>query len=86
MVYNLAIVGAMWSRTQGHRVLLAGSAGLLVLGALSAGEFSGVIGLVVPGRRPPITRRIGRSSPQVRRTATITGTKPQHQEHIGSAK
>jgi len=47
MVYNLAIVGGMWSRTHGHRVLLAGSAGLLVLGALSAGEFSGVIGLLV---------------------------------------
>jgi hypothetical protein len=47
MVYNLAIVGGMWSRTHRHRLLLTGSAGLLVLGALSAGEFSGVIGLVV---------------------------------------
>src|SRR6202035_5837083 len=47
MIYNLAIVGGMWSRSHKHRILLAGAAGLLVLGALSAGEFSGVIGLVV---------------------------------------
>jgi len=47
MIYNLAIVGGMWSRTHRHRILLTGAAGLLVLGALSAGEFSGVIGLVV---------------------------------------
>jgi hypothetical protein len=47
MVYNLAIVGGMWSRGHRHRLLLTASAGLLVLGALSAGEFSGVIGLLV---------------------------------------
>lgn len=47
MIYNLAIVGGMWARTHRHRALLAGSAGLLVLGVLSAGEFSSVIGLLV---------------------------------------
>lgn len=47
MIYNLAIVGGLWARTHRNRVLLAGSAGLLVLAALSAGEFSSVIGLLV---------------------------------------
>jgi hypothetical protein len=47
MIYNLAIVGGIWARTHRHRALLAASAGLLVLGALSAGEFSSVIGLLV---------------------------------------
>jgi hypothetical protein len=47
MIYNLAIVGGIWARTHRHRALLAGSAGVLVLGALSAGEFSSVIGLLV---------------------------------------
>jgi hypothetical protein len=47
MIYNLAIVGGMWSRSRRHRVLLGAAAALLVLGTLSAGEFSGVIGLVV---------------------------------------
>jgi hypothetical protein len=47
MVYNLAIMSGLWWRSRRHRALLAAPAGLLVLGALSAGEFSSAIGLVV---------------------------------------
>lgn len=47
MIYNLAIVSGMWMHSRRHRTLLACAAGLLVVGALSAGEFSSAIGLVV---------------------------------------
>jgi hypothetical protein len=47
MVYNLAIVSGLWMQSRRHRALLACAAGLLVVGALSAGEFSSAIGLVV---------------------------------------
>lgn len=59
MIYNLAIVGGLWSHARRHRALLAAPAALLVLGALSApaallilgalssGEFSSAIGLIV---------------------------------------
>jgi len=47
MVYNLAIVSGLWMQSRRHRPLLACAAGLLVVGALSAGEFSSAIGLVV---------------------------------------
>src|SRR6266568_924979 len=47
MLYNLAIVSGLWVRSHRHRALLASTAALLVIGALSAGEFSSAIGLVV---------------------------------------
>jgi hypothetical protein len=47
MIFNLAIVSGLWLRSRGHRVLLAPAAGVLVLAALAAGEFSSAIGLVV---------------------------------------
>jgi putative peptidoglycan lipid II flippase len=46
-ILNLAIVVGLWIRIGRWRPVLAGAAGLLVLGALSAGEFSSAIGLVV---------------------------------------
>ena len=47
LLYNLAIVTGLWMRSRRHRMVLAPVAGLLVLGSLSAGEFSSWIGLVV---------------------------------------
>jgi capsular exopolysaccharide synthesis family protein len=47
MVFNLAIVAALWIRYRRHRLALAAAAVLLVFGALAAGEFSAAIGLVV---------------------------------------
>jgi hypothetical protein len=47
MLYNLAIVSGLWIRGRARRTLLAPIAALLVLAALSAGEFSSAIGLVV---------------------------------------
>ena len=47
MLYNLAIVSGFWMRFPGRRAVLAPIAALLVLAALSAGEFSSAIGLVV---------------------------------------
>jgi hypothetical protein len=47
MLYNLAIVSGLWMQSRRHRSLLAPAAALLVLAALSAGEFSSAIGLVV---------------------------------------
>ena len=47
LLFNLAIVGGLWMRSRRYRALLAPTAALLVLGALSAGEFSSAIGLVV---------------------------------------
>jgi hypothetical protein len=47
MIYNLAIVSGLWVRYRRHRGLLAAIAALFVVGALSAGEFSSAIGLVV---------------------------------------
>jgi len=47
MIYNLAIVSGFWMRSRRHRALLVPAAALLVLAALSAGEFSSAIGLVV---------------------------------------
>src|SRR5271166_6863230 len=44
------------------------------------------IGFVVHGRSPPSTRRIGRASPKRSPIAATTGEKPQHHEHMGSAK
>ncbi|MFN2559710.1 MAG: hypothetical protein ABR571_00210 [Jatrophihabitans sp.] len=47
MVYNLAIVGALWVRGMRPRFALGMIAILFVVGALSAGEFSSAIGLVL---------------------------------------
>ena len=47
MIYNLAIVSGLWIQSRRYRFLLAPTAALLVLAALSAGEFSSAIGLVV---------------------------------------
>jgi hypothetical protein len=47
MIYNLAIVSGLLLRGRGHRLLLCAAGALFALGALSAGEFSSAIGLVV---------------------------------------
>ena len=47
MIYNLAIVAGLWIQGHRHRATLAMAGMLFVLGALSAGEFSSAIGLVV---------------------------------------
>jgi hypothetical protein len=47
LVYNLAIVSGLLLRGQRHRLLLVGAGLLFCVGALSAGEFSSAIGLVV---------------------------------------
>jgi hypothetical protein len=47
MVFNLAVVVGLWIRYRRHRVALAAAGLLFVMGALSAGEFSSAIGLVV---------------------------------------
>jgi peptidoglycan biosynthesis protein MviN/MurJ (putative lipid II flippase) len=47
MVFNLAIVAGLWTRYRRHRLALATAAALLLFGVVAAGEFSGVIGLVV---------------------------------------
>lgn len=47
MIFNLAIVAGLWTNYRRHRLVLAAAAALMVFGALSAGEFSSFIGLVV---------------------------------------
>jgi putative peptidoglycan lipid II flippase len=47
MIFNLAIISGLWTRYQRHRIVLAAAAALMVFGVLSAGEFTGAIGLVV---------------------------------------
>lgn len=47
LIYNLAIVSGLLLRGQRHRLLLVGAGLLFCVGALSAGEFSSAIGLVV---------------------------------------
>jgi hypothetical protein len=47
LIYNLAIVSGLWMRSPRYRALLAPTAALLVLGVLSAAEFSSAIGLAV---------------------------------------
>ena len=47
MTFNLAIVSGLWMRYQRLRLALAAAAALMLFGALAAGEFAGVIGLVV---------------------------------------
>jgi hypothetical protein len=47
MIYNLGLVAGLWVVTRRRHVLLGGAGLLFILGALSAGEFSSAIGLVV---------------------------------------
>jgi hypothetical protein len=47
MIYNLAIVSGLWIGGRRHRLVLATCGALFVVGALSAGEFSSAIGLVI---------------------------------------
>ncbi len=47
MIFNLAVVCGLWTRYRRHPVVLAAAAALMLFGALAAGEFAGVIGLVV---------------------------------------
>jgi murein biosynthesis integral membrane protein MurJ len=47
MIFNLAVISGLWTRYRRHRLVLAAAAALMVLGVISAGQFSGFIGLVV---------------------------------------
>ncbi|MCW2691046.1 MAG: putative peptidoglycan lipid flippase [Mycobacterium sp.] len=47
LIYNLAIVAGLWIVGHRHRTMLAATGMLFIVGALSAGEFSSAIGLVV---------------------------------------
>jgi hypothetical protein len=47
MIYNLAVVSGLWLRGRRGRPVLALAAALFVFGALSAGEFSSAIGLII---------------------------------------
>jgi len=47
MIYSLAIVSGLWLCARRYRPVLAPAAALFVVGALSAGEFSSAIGLIV---------------------------------------
>jgi hypothetical protein len=47
MVFNLAVISGLWIRYRRHRLVLAAAATLMVFGVISAGQFGGVIGLVV---------------------------------------
>jgi putative peptidoglycan lipid II flippase len=44
-IINLAVISGLWTRYRRYRPALAGAAALLIMGALSAGEFSSAIGL-----------------------------------------
>ena len=45
-IINLAIVAGLWTRFRRYRPVLAAATAVLVMGALSAGEFSSAIGLL----------------------------------------
>lgn len=47
MIFNLAVISGMWTRYRQHRLVLAAAAALMVFGVISAGQFTGFIGLVV---------------------------------------
>jgi len=47
MIFDMAIVAGLWTRYRRHPLVLAVAGLLMLFGALSAGEFSGAIGLVV---------------------------------------
>jgi len=44
-IINLAVISGLWTRYRRYRPALAAAAALLIMGALSAGEFSSAIGL-----------------------------------------
>jgi hypothetical protein len=44
-IINLAVISGLWTRYRRYRPALAAGAALLIMGALSAGEFSSAIGL-----------------------------------------
>jgi hypothetical protein len=46
-IINLAVISGLWTRYRRYRPVLAAAAVLLIMGALSAGEFSSAIGLFV---------------------------------------
>jgi hypothetical protein len=46
-IINLAVVAGLWTRLRKYRPALAAAAAVLVMGSLSAGEFSSAIGLFV---------------------------------------
>ena len=47
MIFGMAVVAGLWTRYRRHPLALAAAGLLMLFGALAAGEFSGVIGLVV---------------------------------------
>jgi hypothetical protein len=47
MIYNLAVVSGLWIVAPHRRLILGPLAMLFILGALSAGEFSSAIGLII---------------------------------------
>jgi hypothetical protein len=47
MIYNLGIVAGLWIVSKRHRTALGAAGVVFILGALSAGEFSSAIGLIV---------------------------------------
>jgi putative peptidoglycan lipid II flippase len=47
MIFNLALVSALWLRYRRHRLVLGTAAILFIFATLAAGEFSSAIGLVV---------------------------------------
>ncbi len=47
MILNLAVAAGLWWKDRRHGRLLAGIAGMCVLGVLAAGEFSSALGLLV---------------------------------------
>jgi hypothetical protein len=46
-IINLALISGLWTRLRRYRPVLAAAAALLIMGALSAGEFSSAIGLFI---------------------------------------
>jgi hypothetical protein len=47
LIYNLGLVAGLWIISRQRRILLGGAGVLFVFGALSAGEFSSAIGLII---------------------------------------
>lgn len=47
MIFNLAVLSGLWTRYRRHQLVLAAAAALMVFGVISAGQFTGFIGLVV---------------------------------------
>jgi murein biosynthesis integral membrane protein MurJ len=47
MIFNLAVISGLWTRYRGHRLVLTAAAVLMVFGVISAGQFTGYIGVCV---------------------------------------